>query len=115
MIFHAELAALGPEVGLAEEHGGTGGGDDGGIQVARFRRHADEVDDAVDLLAGAGDAAEIEEVVASVDAPVIVDVEANLETDLGREGELIVLMPADVAGQREQTAAAELRRLAGDE
>src|SRR5262249_43213418 len=61
------------------------------------------------------DSAQVQEVVARVDAPVIVDVEADLEAELGGEGEFVVLVPADVARQGEQAAGADLGRLAGDE
>src|SRR5439155_1084673 len=92
--------ALGPEILRAERHQRPRLADeaaDAGHVVGDLRA----VDGAIDLLAGADDVADPQAVVADPGAEVGIDVDAELEADLGGDGELALAMLADVGGQGE--------------
>src|SRR5437762_1977437 len=71
---HAEIDALRPEIGGAEERCGP-------IRGGRGRRDLVAIHDQIDLIAGAGHAAPVHEVVTDECPPVGVELVANRHAD----------------------------------
>src|SRR5262245_26691540 len=97
-----EVQPLRPEVGLAKDRRRLGRSRQ--RPERRAQRHLSQVHDRVNLVSRPNDPTPVKEVVADVKPAVLARTAADVDTDLGDEGEFIAALPADV-GRQGQAAA----------
>src|SRR5262245_58669948 len=111
-ILKPEADALGPEIARAEDDCRASGSHERRRWIDRVGDLA-AVDDAIDLVAGPDHVAHEQDVVAHPEAPMLTQVDAQLQPYFRDEGELVMLEATDVRRQGQNTAIQVDGRAAG--